>query len=97
MNLLCDACTKCTPNMTTYDVVHQQVNKHINNTTIPDIATKAQGFTAVKKGDVLFSAKAKQFYKCSRRKNPLSLNRIDTIAEDKNTNWVIKIAITRTN
>jgi hypothetical protein len=54
--------------MTTYDVVHQQVNKHINNTTIPDIATKAQGFTAVKKGDVLFSAKAKQFYKCSRRK-----------------------------
>ena len=80
--------------MTTYDLIHQQVNKHISNTTIPDIAILAQGFTAVKKGDVLFSAKAKQF---SRRKKQISLNRIDTIAEDKNTNWVIKIAITRTN
>jgi hypothetical protein len=56
LNLLCDACTKCTPNMTTYDLIHQQVNKHINNTTIPDIAIIAQGFTAVKKGDILISA-----------------------------------------
>ena len=65
MSLLCDACA---PNATTYDLVHQQVNKHINTTIIPDIATIAQGFTAVKKGVILFSAKAKQFYKCSRRK-----------------------------
>jgi hypothetical protein len=39
----------------TYDLIHQQVNKHISNTTIPDIATKAQGFIAVKKGDILIS------------------------------------------
>ena len=51
-NLLCDACT---PNMTTYDLIHQQVNKHSSTTTIPDIATKAQGFIAVKKGDILIS------------------------------------------
>jgi hypothetical protein len=75
--------------MTTYDLIHQQVNKHINNTTIPDIATKAQGFTAVKKGDVLFSAKAKQFYKCSRRKKPISLNRIVS-RTDNTTAKIIK-------
>jgi len=53
LNLLCDACT---PNVTTYDLVHQQVNRRINTTTIPDIAIIAQYFTAVKKGDILFSA-----------------------------------------